>query len=192
MADPAGFASVSQDPKALRDVASVSVDTGTVSGRRWLSVNALAEIACPYIDVYDGVEESGQAMWATVHPVGRGEGIKIYTGSVNRSTSLVFKFRWESGDAASDIQRAVLAPAKFLQALGRNFVDAAGKVYPPPPVLLTVPGLSMRAIVESCSIRWMSPWWTDEAGSILPTGADVTVAFSEVQVGSYAGDGASV
>jgi hypothetical protein len=183
---PSGYASVALgNPESLERVGVVVIDTDTVSGNAYVAVHERAHVVCPFVDVYEGVSESKQPQWSTLLPVGRSEGIKVFSGSSNRVVSVLFRFRWLSGERREDVVEQVVTPARFLQGLTAGFVTLANRHMPPPPVNLSLPGVEwMRCIVESCEVRWVAPWWTD-GGTPVATGSDVQVTFAEVRDMSY-------
>lgn len=190
---PSGFASTTS---ALVDIAYVEVTEFTEAGRRWVATHArpldvdssrsrhsaFAKVRCPYVDVYDGVGESKQPIWNTIQPPGRREGVKVYAGATNRTVSCVFRFQWQDGGAEDDVRKQVQVPADSLTRMAVGFQDSESLMWFPPPVVeVVLPGISMTAIIESCDVRWRAPWWTDPAGTIVPTGADVSLTFAEVR-----------
>lgn len=76
------------------------------------------------------------------------------------------------------LDREVVQPARWLDALRYPITDEAGVTHGPPPVILSIGDiLAMRCVVTSCGVGWRSPW---DPETMLPHGADVSVTFASV------------
>ncbi len=135
-----------------------------------------------FIDLEDGIEESGAVNYADFEIVGRAESYKSYIGTGNREFPLNFKFRVQGVDYADPnyaIQSEVMDPALWLDALKQPWVGSDDLSHSPPPCVLSLGALFFgRVVATDVQISWQPPF---ERDTFLPHGADVTCTFTVVR-----------
>lgn len=136
-----------------------------------------------FVDLEAGIPESSQPNYGDVDVIGRSEAYKIYGNTSSKEVALTFQFRAQNldgVDVADALQREVVKPARFLDALKYPITDEnTGISYAPPPILLQIGNLLLaRAVVTSAELTWQSPFDPD---SLLPHGAEVACTFTIVR-----------
>ena len=135
-----------------------------------------------FMDLEDGIEESGSVNYADFEVVGRAESYKSYIGAANKEFPLTFKFRAQgvdSDDLFTVLVDEVQNPALWLDALKYPYTGADGLSHAPPPCLLSLGELFFgRVIATDVQISWQAPF---DANTFLPFGADVTCTFTRVR-----------
>jgi len=146
-----------------------------------------------FVDLEDGLTESAAVNYADTDVVGRAEAYKTFISTGNKQFQINFQFRAQgletSGDEISEIlQKEVVLPARWLDALKYPIVDQ-GLTLAPPPCILQIGSLFIaRVIADDVQIQWQHPF---DPESLLPHGAEVSCTFSVVRrvVGNYPMDG---
>jgi len=137
-----------------------------------------------FLDLDQGIAENAAVNYADIEILGRTELFKMFTGTQNREVSLTFQFRaqGQSGGTLSDIiDREVMQPAKFLDALKFPLIGDDEVSHAPPPCILTIGRLLLiRVVVTEAQITWVPPF---DPETMLPYGADVSVTFTAVHRG---------
>ena len=122
--------------------------------------------------------------YASVLPVGRGEGYQAYLGTSNREITLRIQFHVQgihSTDVTTTLfEREVIQPTRFLDALKSPVNSEQQNLsYPPPPCILKIGALfTGRVIVTAGDVTWMPPWDPD---LLLPHGSEVRSTFRVVR-----------
>lgn len=157
---------------------SVRIDPTWPHRHLWLSPLG-EQINLTYLDFGDGISDSSQPVYADTDVPGRGELIKTFMGTSNKEISFSAKFHVQ-GTGTDAINREVIWPARFLDALKHPvYDDGAGISHAPPPVLLQLGRLFLvRVVVTSAEIRWVEPF---EPTTMLPHGAEVSLTFQVVR-----------
>jgi hypothetical protein len=154
----------------------------------WASPIGL-RLSAQFVDLDDCITESAGVNYADTDIIGRAEAVKTWIGNGNRETTLVFKFHAQSpvysvtgaappptSAVQSVIQKEVINPAQFLDALRYPVIDSQGVSHGPPPVILSIGSLlQMRSVVTACDIRWCPPF---DPTTMLPHHAEVSVTFT--------------
>ena len=140
-------------------------------------------LAVSFYDLEEGLEESSDVNYTEGEPIlGRAEGYKSYVGTGNKTIPLNFKFQAQgggSGTTRDKLQREVVDPARWLEALKYPYKSPSGISYSPPRVQLYIGDLlRARCIADEVSIRWGSPFDPD---SMLPYAAEVSCSFVVVR-----------
>jgi len=152
------------------------------------------KLAFTFIDLEGGIEESSAANYGDTDIIGRAEAYKTYISTSNKEIPLTFQFRAQglstSGPNIAEIlQREVVRPARWLDALKYPIITQSGLSIAPPPCLLQVGSLFFgRVVATDVQISWQNPF---DPATLLPHGAEVSVTFSVVRrvVGNYPMDG---
>lgn len=135
-----------------------------------------------FIDLEDGIEESGAVNYADFEIIGRAESYKSFIGTGNREFPLNFKFRVQGVDYADPnyaIQSEVLDPALWLDALKQAWTGSDGLSHAPPPCILSLGALFFgRVVATDVQISWQPPF---EPDTFLPHGADVSCTLTVVR-----------
>lgn len=163
---------------------------GSGSLDRWLSLKGNnpadgglgSSLVFTFVDLEEGIQESAGVNYADIDVIGRAEAFKNYVGNSNREFSLVFKFRAQGlkgNNLADALEREVVLPAKWIDALKFSITDIAGISHAPPRCYLQIGELfTGTVIVTEAQIMWMHPFDPD---TLLPYGADVNTTLTVVR-----------
>jgi hypothetical protein len=179
--------------------------SGSISSKPYVAPTKLSFLS---LDLEGGLEEGGAVNYADFDVIGRAEAYKSYTGTGNRTFSLVFKFhaqglsltaerekRWERFDrlAARDrpvndperealiavLENEVFHPALWLDALKQPWAGSDGISHAPPPCMLTLGRLfEGRVLATDVQITWQPPF---DPETLLAHAADVACTFEAVR-----------
>lgn len=178
-------------------IITIMVERSSPAGKIWESIKPpetgsgdIYKLNIMFMDEFDsGITESSQPEYVGSKVVGRAEEFKSYAGTSNRELNLKCKFRVQGLESYSSVQaaieREVLNPAKWLDALKYPIIDDQGIARNPPSVILTIGKLlTMRCIVTKADVSWQAPW---DVESMYPFGADVDCTFTSVsaKIGNY-------
>lgn len=136
-----------------------------------------------FLDWESGINEAVTPNYVNTEVVGRAESFKAYLNTPNRSISLTFLFRvqgTESTEIRTAIEREVIQPARFLDALKYPvFNESQGISYAPPPVILKVGSLfTGRCVLTAGDPQWRGPWETEQ---LLPHACEMSCTFEVVR-----------
>lgn len=189
---PTNTAGTSPYPPPLASLLQVALDPTwfAMNGRFWHSPLA-DKLPVTFLALDDGITEASNVEYASTEVIGRAESYKSYTGTSNREVSLLFQFRAQgiSGvDLKQTIEKEVVAPARWLDALKYPIIVGDLSIAPPPVILILGELLSMRCIATAVSLRWGPQF---DPATLLPLAADVEVTFTAVHesLGAYVFEG---
>lgn len=139
-----------------------------------------------FYDLEQGIEETAGVNYADSEIIGRAEGYKSYVGTNNKEIPLTFQFMAQggngngaNGDLADTLQRQVVDPTHWLDALKYPYTAPSGISYAPPRVILVIGKLiTCRCVATDVSINWQAPFDPD---TMLPYAAEVNCTFSIVR-----------
>lgn len=189
---PATKSGTSPYPPPLTSLLHVSIDP------TWYAVNRMRwnsplgdKLPVTFLALDDGITEVSSVEYADTQVIGRAEVYKSYMGTGNREISLLFQFRAQgiSGvNLKQTIEKEVIAPARWLDALKYPVIVGALSIAPPPVILVLGELLVLRCIATAVSLRWGPQF---DPATMLPLSADVEVTFTAVHesLGEYAFEG---
>jgi hypothetical protein len=129
-----------------------------------------------YVDFEGGIDEAAQANYADTDITGRAEPFKAFLGNASKEVSLSISFMAQS----SDVQREVVDPGRFLDALKYGLFDPGTELTTEaPPCILKIGTLfTGRVVLTNGDPKWQGPI---DIETLLPHRCDFDATFSVVR-----------
>lgn len=163
----------------LGDRLTVAIDPNWPHRSLWQHpLGSILRVA--FVGFEDGISESVTPAYVDTEVVGRAEAYKTWINNPNRSIPVTFVFRAQGIDGTTPedvIQREVIQPARFLDALKYPVLNPQqGIVYAPPPVILRIGNLlTVRCVLTGGDIEWN--FEAMDPDLLLPHGAKFSATF---------------